>query len=82
MLLAMLGRETPDIPAEAVFSDAELDVLRDFCWDRRLPAPHTFGAAMHALAVLGGWRRHKRHPHPGTKKAREGCSRMASTLQT
>jgi hypothetical protein len=30
MLMTLLGRETPDLPAEVLFSDIELQVLRAY----------------------------------------------------
>ena len=48
--LAMpLGRETPELPAEAMF--AEIGVLRDFATNRKLSEPLDLGTA--TMAMLG-----------------------------
>ena len=39
--MTLLGRETPELPAEVMFSD--IAVLRDFAADRKLPAPLDLG---------------------------------------
>lgn len=54
LALTLLGRETPELPPEALFSDLELLALEDFARDRHLPLPTQFGQAGVTLASLGG----------------------------
>jgi hypothetical protein len=65
MLMTLLGRETPELPAELMFSDIELTVLGAFARTRRLPAPTTLGEAVRMVARLGGYLARTRDPPPG-----------------
>ena len=49
-LATLLGRETPELPAEVMFSN--VGVLRDFATDRKLPEPLDLGTA--TMAMVGG----------------------------
>ena len=51
-MATLLGRETPELPAEVMFSD--VGVLRDFATDRKLPEPLDLGTAVLTMAMLGG----------------------------
>ena len=42
MLMTLLGRECPELPAEVLFSDIEIDVLNVYAAKKTLP-PHTTG---------------------------------------
>ena len=61
-LLVRLGREVPDLPAELLFSDAELRVLGVFAKSRQRPPPARLGAAAELVAGLGGWLGRSRRP--------------------
>ena len=68
-LAMLLGRETPELPAEAMFSD--IGVLRDFATDRKLPKPLDLGAAVLTMAMLGGCLNRKHGGPPGYKVGRQ-----------
>jgi hypothetical protein len=65
MLMTLLGRETPELPAELMFSDIELTVLGAFARSRALPAPTNLGEAVRMVARLGGYLARTRDPPPG-----------------
>ena len=66
MLMTLLGRETPELPAEVLFSDLELTVLEAFATTRKdLPAPTTLAKAIFVVAKLGGYLGRKNDPQPG-----------------
>ena len=73
--MTLLGRETPELPAEVMFSDIEIGVLRDFAADRKLPAPLDLGTAVLTMAMLGGYRKHDGPPgyKVGWQLATEGA---------
>ena len=48
-LATLPGRETPELPAEVMFSD--VGVLRDFAMDRKLPEPLDLSASVLATAM-------------------------------
>lgn len=69
MLLTLLGREVPDLPAEVLFSDVELEVLDVFAKTRRdlnhlEPAVRLYDAVL-VVARLGGYLRRKHDGPPG-----------------
>lgn len=63
MLMTLLGRECPDLPAEVLFSDIELEVLEAFATNRKLNPPTRLNDAVHLVARLGGHIGRK-HDHP------------------
>lgn len=65
MLMTLLGRETPELPAEIVFSDVELRVLRAYAEKKRLKPPASLGDAVHLVARLGGYLARNSDPPPG-----------------
>lgn len=66
MLMTLLGRETPELPADVLFSDLELTVLEAFATARKdLPAPTTLANAILVVAKLGGYLGRKNDPPPG-----------------
>ena len=52
--MTLLGRDTPELPADILFSDIEIIALEDFAKDRKLPPPDNLGRAMLTMAMLGG----------------------------
>ena len=76
-LLVRLGREVPDLPAELLFSDAELRVLGVFAKSRQRPPPARLGAAAELVAGLGGWLGRSRDP-PGAQLMWHGYSQLVA----
>ena len=69
MLMTLLGRETPDLPASVFFSDLELEVLAAFAKTRRdlkelRPATRLYDATL-VVAKLGGYLGRKHDGPPG-----------------
>jgi len=66
MLMTLLGREVPDLPAEVLFTDLELEVLHAYARTRRDVKPPTcLGHAVLLVARLGGHQARKSDPPPG-----------------
>jgi hypothetical protein len=65
MLMTLLGRESPDLPAEVLFSDLEVRVLQAFARQRKLEGPSTLGIAVGLVARLGGYLARANDPPPG-----------------
>ena len=65
MLMTLLGRESPELPAEILFADYEISVLKAIALQRRLIAPTKLGAAVDLVARLGGYLARKNDPPPG-----------------
>ena len=74
--MTLLGRETPEMPAEALFTHVQIRVLRHFAARRRLAAPGNLGLAVRTMAILGGYLYRKNAPPPGHKKIWEGWTRL------
>ncbi len=66
-LMTLLGRDQPDLPPEAMFSDLEIQVLKAFAHRHRRPAPDTLALAVRLVAQLGGYIYRPRGPPPGAK---------------
>jgi hypothetical protein len=65
MLMTLLGRETPELPAEVLFSDLEVEVLRAFAKKKRLNPPVQLGDAVRLVALMGGYLGRRSDPPPG-----------------
>ena len=65
MLMTLLGRETPGLPAEVLFSDIELRTLRAYSKKNGLKAPVLLGDAVRMVAKIGGYLARKSDPAPG-----------------
>ena len=65
MLMTLLGRETPQLPAEVLFSDLEIEVLNAYAKQEGLKPPLQLGDAVRLVARLGGHLGRRRDPPPG-----------------
>jgi hypothetical protein len=78
MMMVLLGRESPELPAEVLFSDVELRVLSE--WNQK-KNPHatplkTIGPTLHVLGALGGHLGRKSDPPVGPKILQRACTRL------
>ncbi|MFW6114631.1 MAG: IS4 family transposase [bacterium] len=67
MLMTLLGRETPELPAEVLFSDIELRTLRAFSKKNGLKPPSLLGEAVRLVAKIGGYLGRNSDPPPGNQ---------------
>ncbi len=65
MLMTLLGRECPELPAEVLFSDIEIEVLRAHAVKKNIDPPTQLGEAVQLVAALGGYLGRKKDPPPG-----------------
>jgi Druantia protein DruA/Transposase DNA-binding/Transposase Tn5 dimerisation domain len=65
MLMTLLGRETPQLPAEVLFTDIEVQLLQAFAEQNGLPPPARLGSAVRLVAKLGGYIGRNTDPPPG-----------------
>jgi len=65
MLMTLLGREIPELPAEVFFSDIEIKVLHAYAKKRKLPPPVKVNEAVLIVANIGGYLGRKNDPPPG-----------------
>jgi hypothetical protein len=65
MLMTLLGRETPELPAEVLFSDVELRTLRAYAKKKEMTPPVLLGEAVRLVARIGGYLGRNNDPPPG-----------------
>ena len=66
MVMTLLGREVPELPAEVLFSDIELEVLTAWANSRRYAKPPgNLGETIRLVAMIGGYLARKHDPPPG-----------------
>ena len=66
ILMTLLGREVPELPAEVLFTDIELKVLTAFAKNRRdLKPPQNLGDAVRLVGRMGGHMGRKKDLPPG-----------------
>lgn len=76
MLMTLLGRKTPQLPPEVVFSDLEIEVLSAYAKKKLLNSPDCLGAAVKLVARLGGYLDRTSDPAPGHQIMWEGYTRL------
>ncbi len=76
MLMTLLGRETPELPAEVLFSDVELKVLGAYAEKRNLPQPTQLNDAVRLVAKIGGYLSRKNDPPPGHQLIWQGYTSL------
>ena len=79
--MTLLGRETPELPMEVMFTDIEIGVLQDFAKHNRLAVPDNLGAAVVTMAITAGYMNRKNDPPPGYQKIWEGYIRLVNMSQ-
>ncbi len=72
MLMALMGRETPKLPAEVLFSDIELRTMHAYAKKNGLKPPVLLGEAVKMIARLGGYLGRNNDPPPGHQLLWEG----------
>lgn len=65
MLMTLIGRETPELPAELLFSEIELRTLHAYAIKKKLKPPLLLGEAVRLVAKIGGYLGRKNDPPPG-----------------
>jgi len=65
MLMTLLGRQTPELPAGVMFSDIELRALRAYAKKKGLNPPTLLGEAVTLVAKIGGYLGRNNDPPPG-----------------
>ena len=78
MLMTLLGRETPELPADILFSDIELRVLNAYAATRKIPSPKNLDEAVRLVARIGGYLNRKNDPPPGHQLIWEGYTSFRS----
>ena len=81
MALTLLGRETPELPADCLFSEIEILALSAFARERGLAQPDNLGRAVRTMAMLGGYLGRAKDGPPGNEIIWEGYTRLAITVQ-
>ncbi|HEU0203800.1 MAG TPA: IS4 family transposase, partial [Burkholderiaceae bacterium] len=65
MLMTLLGREMPQLPAEVLFADIEVRTMCAYAKQNALPPPTQLGRAVRLVAKLGGYIGRNSDPPPG-----------------
>jgi hypothetical protein len=76
MLMTLLGRETPDLPPEVLFSDIELQVLRAYAKKKRLTPPSTLSETVRLVGRIGGHLGRKHDSPPGHQLMWQGYQQL------
>ena len=76
--MTLPGRQVPDCGPNLMFTDNEIDFLRDYAREHDMTPPERLGDAVHLVAHLGGYRDRKHDPEPGNQIIRHGQTRLSS----
>jgi hypothetical protein len=76
MLMTLLGRETPELPAEVLFSDIEIQVLEAYAKKKGLMLPNCLGTAVKLVAKIGGYLGRSGDHSPGHQLMWNGYSKL------
>ena len=80
-VMTLLGRETPELPMEMMFSELEIACLQEFAAHYKLPPPTDSGSAIVTMAIIAGYQNRKHDPPPGNQKLWEGYLRLTIMTQ-
>ena len=79
MLMTLLGRQVPEMPAEVLFSDIEMAVITAYANSRRdIKTPQCLGDAVELVARLGGYQARKNDLPAGHQVIWVGYSELRS----
>ena len=70
--MTLLGRQVPDSEPELLFTDDELEFLKEYAEIEGLAGPGSLGEASSLVADLGGFRARKDDSPPGSQLMWEG----------
>ena len=76
MLMTLLGRETPELPTEVLFSDLEIEVLSAYAKKKGLKPPVQLGDAVRLVAQIGGYLGRRGDSPPGHQLMWQGYSQL------
>jgi hypothetical protein len=76
MLMTLLGREQPELPAEVLFTDLEIEVLNAVAKKKRRKPPTQLDGAVRLVAQLGGYLGRKNDPPPGHQLMWQGYATL------
>ena len=65
--MTLPGRQVPDCGPNLMFTDNEIDFLRDYAREHDMTPPERLGDAVRLVAHLGGYRDRKHDPEPGNQ---------------
>jgi hypothetical protein len=81
MLMTLLGRECPELPAEVLFSDLEIEVLEAYAKKNRIAQPTRLGNVVRLVARLGGYLGRANDPPPGHQIMWQGYSQLLTMCE-
>ena len=73
-----LGREAPHNDPQLMFTDEEITFLRDCARAYGQPLPENLGAAVHLVAMFGGYQAREHDPEPGAQIMWRGQERLSA----
>ena len=81
MLMTLLGRTCPELPAEILFSDIEIEVLAAYAKKKQLTPPNHLGVAVRLVARLGGYIGRHTDPPPGHEVIWRGHAQLITLCE-
>lgn len=81
MLMTLLGRASPELPSEVLFSNLEIEVLTAYAKKRKLAEPTRLGDAIHLVACLGGYIGRAKDPAPGHELMWHGYAQLQTLCE-
>lgn len=65
MLMTLMSREVPELPADVLFTELEIETLRCYAKKKALKEPENLGEVVELMARLGGYLGRRNDPPPG-----------------
>ena len=81
MLMTLLGRACPELPAGVLLSDLEIEVLQAYARKKNIKQPTHLGDAVRLVARLGGYLCRNNDPPPGHQLMWQGYTVLQSLCE-
>ena len=78
LFVGLLGGKLPPLPADVMFNEEQIHVLRGYAIVNNLKPPNTLDEALHLVGLLGGACTNNSYPKAGYISIKDGLSKLES----
>lgn len=76
LFIGLLGGKLPDLPADIMFDDNQLNVIYGYAIKHGYPPPNSLNDVLFIIGLMGGGYVNKSYPKPGYMSIKDGISKL------